>query len=546
MEDTINHKHICEKCSLTIRQIYNFKLLCQKGNQRIYALFKSNQLREYCENNNEFEEPDESTSKNKRVCANGVEIEKMPIVEVFENDFGLPPGEDCKFSEIDDNEGRDDEWDLGRNETVQSGSNELSMNEFLPDETEINQDDNELSQELSNVESNLEVPSVNDLNLIVQKNKNAEILQRNTTIFANKENVQYKEVFARNISTNVKLNIIDNMPGENMKNKITIKLSENFKISSNYTKCYFCRIDFSTIVELKEHMKSHLSKDSKTVIKLYRCTKCEAKFLNMQSLIKHIDSIHPRGAKPLTKSSFLCETCGKKFSYRCSYRSHVLIHNTQKLHKCSICEKSFKFINNLNIHMQLHSNIRPFICEYCGKSFKYKKSLEKHFNSHNEIKKPITHPCSLCSEEFTTELRLKNHLQTHYNPKRYKCPFESCSMQFNSKSGLRRHKRRKHVCVKNFVCNECGGTFFENNQLVKHKILHDKNAMKYPCDICGRVFFYQKQLREHKNNHKLRPYLCVHCKICFRDVKYLKFHVAKSHSNLNNVGTVVGEAYKNE
>ena len=57
----------------------------------------------------------------------------------------------------------------------------------------------------------------------------------------------------------------------------------------------------------------------------------------------------------LSKKSFTCGVCKKRFKFNSHLNDHNRIHSGEKPYQCNICDKSFGRKNVLKHHMLLHS-----------------------------------------------------------------------------------------------------------------------------------------------------------------------------------------------
>ena len=79
---------------------------------------------------------------------------------------------------------------------------------------------------------------------------------------------------------------------------------------------------------------------------------------------------------------FKCVVCGKFFTRKSSFNTHMKIHDLEKALKCEICGKLFSQKFHLINHTRIHTGEKPFECQFCGRAFKEKSHLNKHKRTH--------------------------------------------------------------------------------------------------------------------------------------------------------------------
>jgi len=79
-------------------------------------------------------------------------------------------------------------------------------------------------------------------------------------------------------------------------------------------------------------------------------------------------------------SWFTCHVYRKKFSYSCSFKTHLLRHEGVKPYVCDECSKSFCTVAELKHHQLKHLDFKQFCCGSCGEYCKHKQNVVKHFD----------------------------------------------------------------------------------------------------------------------------------------------------------------------
>ncbi|XP_060518409.1 zinc finger protein 26-like [Cylas formicarius] len=134
----------------------------------------------------------------------------------------------------------------------------------------------------------------------------------------------------------------------------------------------------------------------------YPCKLCKAQFTTKIDLKEHM-TVH---------NKFACSHCNKGFPFKCMLDMHYVNHKNLSLSKlsCSICELPQRNAKDLKTHMLIHTGEKPCVCEICGKSFRQPPHLTIHMYQHTG-KKP--HKCEVCGKSFTFRCNMVSHLRIH-------------------------------------------------------------------------------------------------------------------------------------
>nr|XP_040050698.1 zinc finger protein 45-like [Gasterosteus aculeatus aculeatus] len=180
-------------------------------------------------------------------------------------------------------------------------------------------------------------------------------------------------------------------------------------------KCLFCAEEFSDLLKLKVHTRTHVGE------KHYKCDTCGKGFALKARMRNHA------GATPLN-----CPVCGKEFDCGANVKTHA----GQKPHACLTCGKGFRRGADLRRHNRTHTGEKPYRCAHCGKGFSYASSLKNHVRVHTGEK---PYKCVLCGKGFAVGTTLKIHTRVHTGEKPYACGV--CGKRFAHGTGLRLHGR---------------------------------------------------------------------------------------------------------
>lgn len=225
--------------------------------------------------------------------------------------------------------------------------------------------------------------------------------------------------------------------------------------------CLYCEMVLANYNQFRKHLKNHSS------IKTFKCiqSQCNNFYDSVESLMHHVSSTH----KTLT---YTCHNCHKTFNTLEDAAAHYQSYNNtcietfprSELHKCSQCDSVFKNAEKLSLHMltenhkktcvhcnktftsdkrlrlhlQIHRQLKPYQCNICTQSFHMKKYLSSHMLKHGERQ----YTCMVCKCLFKRQDSLQRHMRTHQIRKLYKCPFKEslqCKKEFNRSDKLKLH-----------------------------------------------------------------------------------------------------------
>lgn len=239
----------------------------------------------------------------------------------------------------------------------------------------------------------------------------------------------------------------------------------------------------------------------------------------------------PKLKKRKTPGSFQCPSCDKSFALKCLMDRHYLTHS--KPHLCSECGKRFAGLQGLIAHSRRHTGEKLYKCSDCGMEFGYKYTLGRHMRRHS-LKKPLTHTCTLCENQFLGLLALQRHRCCAVK-KTFVCSL--CPETFECRQSLADHENL-HSGDRDFVCEMCGESFFSSSSLATHRVSHmqkenccdvlglgcsDLSVLKnhlskhtgeklFSCEVCGKGCSHRSALKHHMLTHTgERPYICETC-----------------------------------
>ena len=149
-------------------------------------------------------------------------------------------------------------------------------------------------------------------------------------------------------------------------------------------------------------------------------------------------------------------------------------------------------------------------CDTCDKNFLIKELFENHQCECQEI-----HQCDLCPMFFNSKKGLKKHKKGGH-----KC--ELCSRTFYSPKRKLKHMSNNH----NFECHNCHQIFPLKQDLKTHAC--------HQCDLCPMLFNSKAGLQKHKQDgHK-----CEFCPTIFKSVEGRYNHMLQHNFECHNCGLI--------
>ena len=342
--------------------------------------------------------------------------------------------------------------------------------------------------------------------------------------------------------------------------------------SSSKHACDLCQASFTKPESLVRHKKLHLQYNpknepclkcgehctsrlnwhfkyhNKICIKLAQCHLCDEKFSKVLSAINHFAFVHSE------KNLNACKVCGKMYRERRDLLKHFAKNHSEvdKRYPCDTCQYVAKHIHDLKVHKRGMHREKIHKCDQCDEAFRLPSALRLH-NERVHLK--IKYMCNHCGKIYLNKPSLIEHEKTHKTDKPLHC--DQCDYKTNTTYNLYNHKRRNHVDIGNFKCNECGRVFKRMENLNKHikshnpqekcddcgKLFPSKQTLSqhkrmhlpdkpFRCEICGDKFTYKQNLDSHMNTHSdVKPFSCDQCSMTFVRKGNLTQHL-KTHSDV--------------
>ena len=260
-----------------------------------------------------------------------------------------------------------------------------------------------------------------------------------------------------------------------------------------------------------------------------------------------------------------CKDCVNHFE------NHTNFHATFHF-GCKFCFQILKNIPNFNFvylpnenrksngFLGLHAEVGPapnlpfdymtgkisasevgFQCDACGVPYCSLANLKEHILTNHVVSKifihgyesvkknvgPIDLKCYQCSSKYSTIMDLRRHIDSVHYEEHFEC--DKCGKQFSRQDNMLRHKSVHESDANNqFKCKICKTTFIRKDNYERHvkSIYEQSGSVQNKCIECDEEFCTSKLLRAH-NNLKHINFTCDECNKSFTSKRNFQDHINK-------------------
>ncbi|CAC5362036.1 KRAB [Mytilus coruscus] len=291
----------------------------------------------------------------------------------------------------------------------------------------------------------------------------------------------------------------------------------------------------------KKLLKKFKIKSDKTVAYNFKCSECDIGFYFGSHYDKHME----------THQNWDCAICDRKCQsfielsnhYQIVHSMNVSIDNAVKRkYACNKCDKSFDKPSSLFTHQKREG---PIKCEPCQRVFKTRNRLLMHEQSYAHCKKSgqkftleRNFLCTECGKSFYQWKYLKIHMICHNTEKLYTC--KHCSYKSPHSGAVKSHMKRHFESERTHLCELCGACFHANNNLRIHMTFKHNDVRNFSCSSCSSKFkSRQEQIRHTKLHHSENNMEKCFCGKEYRHRASLRKHMKSVHGSDRNLPPIM-------
>lgn len=239
--------------------------------------------------------------------------------------------------------------------------------------------------------------------------------------------------------------------------------------------CKICDDTFRLKVDFRDHVyRVHTEVQKNRETPNASCINCNEIFTDSGVRRRHFNNLE-------CIVYIVCNTCNEQFPSQAIYLEHVYQTHLNKDDDNAVQEKLEEPIDIEDVDDSIQSTaINPSrsaqSCPVCNKQYNNYYNVLRHMESKHPDQVPQVYQCSLCSEGFSKQTYLRDHL-----------------IKVHNKDVSHRSGGSRPTKLPAYLCKECGGEFDTKTTWIEHQSQH----LFYSCMFCD----YINNERDEFENH---------------------------------------------
>lgn len=302
-----------------------------------------------------------------------------------------------------------------------------------------------------------------------------------------------------------------------------------------FNSCHICSKQFPNTFKVKRHLVSHFVQVKKELVAEVEQVDSVSKVLpnyDSATILANFDHVNTYGRGiPKTYSCYICNKNCRSYK---RYKEHFFSeHEGIELNACHLCNKQFSTTSKVKRHIITHTNERKYRCHACGKRFAQFVHLKRHRALMHTVKSQRLRKCMYCSKLYADKSSFEKHVLMHELALDSNFECTVCQEKFAEEKLLDEHILAFHDFFKKYQCTVCRRRFHRQSYLNRHMMVHT-GLRKWKCFKCNRRFQTKTDLSRHTLTHSdLKPYPCFFCEKHFTRSANRQKHMSMFHEIRN-------------
>lgn len=245
--------------------------------------------------------------------------------------------------------------------------------------------------------------------------------------------------------------------------------------------CKICDDTFRLKVDFRDHVyRVHTEVQKNRETPNASCINCNEIFTDSGVRRRHFNNLE-------CIVYIVCNTCNEQFPSQAIYLEHVYQTHLNKDDDNAVQEKLEEPLDIEDVDDSIQTQaINPSrsaqSCPVCNKQYNNYYNVLRHMESKHPDQVPQVYQCSICSEGFSKQTYLRDHLIKVHNK----------DLSHRSGGGVGGGGSRP-TKLPAYLCKECGGEFDTKSTWIEHQSQH----LFYSCMFCDYIINERDEFENH-------------------------------------------------